>query len=239
MLRAAQYSAGLLSLLVSFPASAQQVASVDLTKTPGSHKVEAALPKGCDGLSSGSVADGYVISQNGQPEIVVEIIRVSNVMPTVGQEVNAVVRLQNSGKEPFQIPWSTDPKTLENGQNPGRLEWEVGSFWVVLNGAFLKSLTFPLYGSESSPASQLRIGPGEWITATIKFKLENEFPAHQAVSTGDAQLSVEWEQAKQTQSFVDCEAMHGNYEYRYKQKNPTVLLRIGESASRAKERDEK
>ena len=99
---------------------------------------------------------------------------------------------------------------------------------VKLNGAMLanRTLTQRLYGSEFVKGSQLTILPRGWITATIKFKLENMFFPHRPLAAGESQLSVEWEQSARTRDIRECNAMDGNYVYGYKQMNPTATIQL-------------
>jgi hypothetical protein len=228
-----QCAIGLFVLVVS--ARAQQIASVDLTKPPESAKdaeVQKAneQPNGCQKLLPGGFADGVVLVEQGhpQPEILVEIIRLNDLMPTLGTESQAEVRLRNSGKEPIHIPWSLDANTIQNGQDPNHVHWETGDFVVKLNGAMLanRALTQRVYSSEFSKGSQLTIQPGEWIKATIKFKFENMFSPDQPLEVGESQLSVGWEQFSRSWDVSDCKVMHGNWKYSYKQINPTVAIRL-------------
>jgi hypothetical protein len=177
-----QFAIGLFAMAI--PARAQQIASVDLTKPPESAKDAEVRktndpPNGCLKLLPGRFSDGVVLAQQGhpQPEIVVEIIRVNDRILISGSESQVEVRLRNSGKELIHIPWSLDANTIQNGQDPNHVHWETGDFVVVLNGSRLanRTLTQRLYSSEFSKGSQMTIQPGEWVTATIKFKLEDAF----------------------------------------------------------------
>jgi hypothetical protein len=221
--------------VVVFSARAQKIASVDLTKPPESAKAVDIQktdepPDGCQKLLQGGFADGYALPQQGhpQPEISVEIVRVNDLMPASGSESQVGVRLRNSGKEPVHIPWSLDASTIENGQDPNHMHWEVGDFVVKLNGAMLanRKLTQRLYGSEFVKGSQLTIPPGGWITATIKFKLENMFFPDRPLEAGESQLSVEWEQSARSRDISDCKVTDRNYEYGYNQMNPTVTIQL-------------
>jgi hypothetical protein len=229
----AQCAVGL--FVAVFSARAQKIASVDLTKPPDSAKAVDIQktdepPNGCQKLLQGGFADGYVLPQQGHPqaEISVEIVRVNDPTPASGSESQAEVRLRNNGKEPIHIPWSLDVGTVENGQDPNHLHWEVGDFVVELDGAMLanRTLTQRLYGSEFVKGSQLTIQPSEWVTATIKFKLENMFFPDRPLAAGESQLSVEWEQSARSRDIRDCKAMDGNYKYGYKQTNPTVTIQL-------------
>jgi len=156
-MKAALYAS--LALLLVSPALGQQIASVDLTQPPKSNSTsqnqkKTALPDGCERILPGIIADGLVMPKDNQPRaIVLEIISVSADKAPVGSELRADVRLRNSGKQSIQIPWSTDPSTVTDGQVPGHLEWEGASFEVLLrreldNDVVLVTLTSPLYGSK-------------------------------------------------------------------------------------------
>ena len=221
-------------ILAATSAQAQQIASVDLThaKVPTKSAGTQALPKGCERLLPGDIADGAAVPPNHEPrEIVVEMVKLSSENPVVGSEVRGEVQLQNIGKYPIKIPWSTDPNIIEKGQNPNRLQWEEGNFSIELKHGYelLASLSQSLFGSRFSAGSELTIQPGEWVTAFVKFKLAPQYgsPGH-SVRKGKRDLFVEWEQVGREQALKDCAVSHGSFYYRnyYRQQNPTVTINV-------------
>src|SRR5690348_13783542 len=109
-------------LLLLFRVSAQQIGTVDLTRVPPAAVTAQtqegdAQREGCEKLEPGIIADGFVEPKDHKPhQIALEIIKVSDEKPTIGSELQADVRLLNSGGQPVEIPWSTDPNLVLNGQ---------------------------------------------------------------------------------------------------------------------------
>ena len=236
---------GSLFLFLGGHATAQQVAKADLTVPP---KIDAsqspektALPDGCKQVLPGVMADGVVVEKGDQQrEIVVEILNVSNEAPRVGSELEAEVRLRNAGKQSIQLPWSTDPTVIGNTHVVGNLVWEQGSFEVLLRGqqendVLLKSLTYALYGSSSSPGSLLTIEAGEWVTASIKFRIEAEYKVgHGPWRAGKRQLLVRWTQARRSRSFANCTTATAYFRYHYHQDDVplNIDVSLGESTGK-------
>jgi hypothetical protein len=227
-----------LSLLFVIGVRGQQVASVDLTHPPTSdpisqNQIKPALPDGCEKILPGVIADGFVQPEDHQPrEVTVEITSLSADKVPVDSELRADVRLSNNGKQSIQIPWSTDPRTAKEGQGSGHLDWEAGTFEVLLRGqrdndVLLKSLTYPLYGSKFSPGSLLTMQPGESVVATIEFKMEAQYPVHPGPwKEGKMELLVKWKQTARSQHVVACKMANGYFRYNYEQKNLTILIQV-------------
>lgn len=215
---------------------AQQIASVDLshpkaTSESAQKQTKTALPKGCEKLLPGLLFDGVVMPPNHERrEIVVQIVKLNNENPILGSEVQGEVHLRNSGKYSIKIPWSTNPNIIEKGQNPNSLSWEEGGFNIVLkrNGE-LENQNQSLYGSRFSPGSELTIQPGEWVTATLKFKLalQYELPGR-SIRRGERELLVEWEQGGGSKGIRNCTVASGWFQYRdyYRQQNPTATINV-------------
>jgi hypothetical protein len=204
MNRALQCAAFLCILAVS--PEAQQIGSVDLTrpsdvqKRSESHE-KTTLLNGCEKLADGIIADGWVKPENERPrDIVVKVVRASDMKPALGSELEAEVELQNNDERPIQIPWSIDFSLIENGQDPEHLEWEGGTFEFMLRAPEgtqirLESLTNWLYGSRFSAGSLLTIPPGDSITAKVKFRIEDKYAIPpERLKEGEWQLLAEWHQ---------------------------------------------
>lgn len=228
--------------LLAASAHAQQIASVDLTKQPEpvqsiDRQNKSALPHGCKKLSGGGVADGIVTPQDHQRrQIVVEVLKVSEDKASEGTQLQADIQLRNNGEQAIRIPWSNDPGTIKTGQHPDNLQWEEGWFEFMLRAprghdVLLKSLSQSLYGSDFSAGSQLTIRPGEWITATVKFKLEAMYLYQPGEFKGNSQLMVEWEQTARSWSVRDCSVWNGYFSYTYEQRSPSITVEIMESSS--------
>jgi hypothetical protein len=222
-------------MLVS-SAQAQQIASVDLSHlqkqaAPGRKQEKTVIPKGCEKLIPGAMADGIVSPRDDEPrEIEVEMVKLSNENPVIGSEVQGEVQFRNSGKYPKQIPWSTEPKRIEKGQNPNHLSWEEANFKIVLKGSeLLENLSQPLLGARISAGSELTIQPGEWVTVTVKFKLAPQYPIPgRSIRKGKRELLVRWDQAARSWGIKNCAVTTGWFDYRnyYRQKNPTVTINV-------------
>lgn len=186
------------------------------------------------------MADGVILPEDKEPrEISLAITKLSDENPTVGSEVVAEIQLRNIGKNPINIPWSTDPSVIKKGQDPDHLKWEQGGFEMRLRdwrneGFVLKSPELPLYGSKFSPESQLTLQPGEWVTARMNFEIEDRYFG---TPEGESRLSVEWEQASRTWARSKCGATTGWFDYNpgfYKQKQAAVTIHVTDSRSTKK-----
>ncbi len=228
-------------LLIGLPLM-RQGDSVDLTQPPEPSKPTASqektpLPYGCKELLPGVIGDGWVEPEDNLPhDIVVEVVSVSNMKPALGSELGAEVQLRNTDMRPLQIPWSRDPRIIEHGQSPDALLWEVGTFEFTLKDqqghhVLLKSLTESLYGTKFYAGSELSIKPGESITASVKFKLDDEFPIPPLrLKEGEWQLSAEWRQVRRTSGVgaKSCTVGVGYFQYDkfYRQRSPSLSIRV-------------
>jgi len=222
--------------LLPGPARGQQIGTVDLTQQTklsesAQEKEKYQPPKGCKNLLPGDIADGAVSPpEHGPHEIVVEIVKINAENAAVGSDVQGEVRLQNSGEYSIQIPWSTDPQTMWQGQDPNYLEWDYGYLSFDLQGTgSLKTLSQPLHGSKYVAGSMLTIQPGEWITFKVKFKLEPEDPIPgRVVNQGEGQLQVGWVQTLNAWNVHNCSVAHAFFQYRgyYDQQNPPITIKI-------------
>jgi hypothetical protein len=213
-------------LLCVVPCGAQQIASIDLSlpadsKALDDHYKNLAQANGCKELPFGRVSDGIVMHPDSQPQkIELEILKLSDTKPRVGQELTAEVRLTNKSDRAFLIPWSTNIRVTTNVDDPKTEAWDMGSFQAVLKKGRsreirLNSLSPPVYGAKYSRGSMLSIQPGEWITARIKFELLVAKDAEwDQLREGKSQLSVEWQQTGRTRAIHDCTMWSGFFPYR-------------------------
>jgi hypothetical protein len=247
------------SLALVFSCRAQEAGSVDLrpsaspSKTPADEKrkkdLDAAeekdekkeLPGGCEKLLPGIIADGIVNTDDNQPRpILVEVAKITEQEPAEGSELDAEVRLQNTGTRAIEIPWSGDPNVIETGQSSNWYEWQGGYFEVFFrarnpNGVMLKSLSPDLYGTRFHPGSLLTLQPGQWITAKIRFKLEAKYLYNVGEFQGqEAELFVRWEQVNRVIWIKDCKEGSGFYRYDnfYKQENRGVKMHVAGEATK-------
>jgi hypothetical protein len=194
---------------------AQQVGSVDLSKPVQASTSTVNFTKslkglnGCSSLTPGMISNGAVGLGQQPRKITVKLVSVSDKNPIEGSVLQGDVELRNTGTESIQIPWSTDPAVITSGQYPNRLEWEVGTFQVLFSSGqdngLLKSLGANLYGSKFASGSMLTIQPNQWVSATVRFKLEAmslDVPGE--FKGGPMQLSTRWEQTARVRSVEDC-----------------------------------
>jgi hypothetical protein len=226
---------------------AQQIGSVDLTRPPKASKrsgsqEKSTLPNGCEKISDGIIADGWVKSENDQPQdIVVKVIRARDMKPALGSELEAQVELQNNDQRPIQIPWATDFGLIKSGQDPAHLDWEGGTFEFMLRGSHgtqirLKSLTSWLYGFRFSAGSLLTIPPEKSITALVKLKIEDEYAIPpERLKEGEWQLLAEWHQVGRSWNIKNCKASNAYFQYSdfYRQHNLPVTIQVTAPGSSA------
>lgn len=226
--------------LLAFSPESHRVGFVDLTREREASKrsesqEKSKLPNGCEKLSDGIIADGWVKPQDGRRrDIVVKVVRTGNMRPVLGSELQAEVELQNNDERPIQIPWSPDFGPIEGDQGPEHLEWEGGTFEFMLvapRGAQirLKSLTNWLYGSNFTAGSLLTIRAGESITALVRLKIEDKYaiPPEQ-LKEGEWQLLAEWHQVGRSWDVKDCKASNAYFQYSdfYRQQNLSLKIQV-------------
>jgi hypothetical protein len=235
-----------LTFLISTSAEAQQAASKDLVRptpvvaasTQKDEKPE--YLKGCEQTGVGFV-DGVTIANDKIPRhIKVELVSINDTNLIIGSEIVATVKMRNAGRNPIQIPWSTNFQTTQDGQDPENLRWEFGQFQIALRnkkGQYdgLMNTSEPLYGSMSVPNSMLTIKPGEWITAQISFQVTTEHPEYEQITEGTSDLALEWFQTVRTRVVKDCGIRLGYFPYDsfYDHDNRVVVRRV-EIKSRTK-----
>lgn len=199
---------------------AQQIAPVDLTHPPIQASTSKNLPDGCTKLTPGIIADGWPELKDHLPfEITVEVVSVKDPNAILGSELEAEVRLRNSDSRPLQIPWSTNPNVIEDGQDPNAFEWDQGTFEFSLKDKTghqvpITSLTGSLYGSKFSAGSELTLKPGENISALVKIRLESAYqmPILQ-LKNGEEQLLAKWSQTGRSRSVKNCAVGNAYFHY--------------------------
>jgi hypothetical protein len=241
------------SAVAALSGAAQEVGSVDLRLPPNPLKTatqekgkenstaptkqaeKSDLPSGCEKLSPGIIADGFVNTDDHRPRpILVKVSKISETNPSEGSELEAEVQIRNTGTKTIQIPWSVDPNAARLGQGPTAYEWDGGYFDVLLrirnpNGEMLKSLSRELYGSKFQPGSLLTLLPNEWITAKIKFKLEAEYLYSEGEFEGQkGELFVRWEQVSRTMGISNCKVSNAYFRYEdfYKQEDRGITIHV-------------
>jgi len=228
-------------LMLAFYVSAgQDPRSVDLTVPPliptSPEGFMNNIPSGeCTEISDGGTGDGIIQPEDGEPrDILVEIVKLKGAEVAAGSVLEAQVRLQNTSKHPIRIPWSTDPRIIENPRDPEHLEWETATFQFSLSNEeddeiALTSLTGWLYGSKQREGSELTLQPRDSITASVRIKLEDKAPIEPGpIKAGDWQLSADWLQMGKSRQVRQCRAWNRSFLYQefYRQKNPPVKIHI-------------
>lgn len=218
MKRMLQRSFCILTLIASV--HAQQVGHADVSNPvePSEDKAETTR-EGCDKLHM-ILTHGSIPPDENQPKkLTLEVTRLITEQAVIGKEVVADVQLRNSGKYAVRIPWSTNLALPEQAPDPDNGEFEVGEFDVHLldaaGGTALKVTSRPLLGAPSSTGSLLEIAPGQWVTVTIRFKLEDEYGTGSGLKPGEAQIGVTWRQWIRTWSVnrKNCQAVRGSINY--------------------------
>ncbi|HEX6804341.1 MAG TPA: hypothetical protein VF133_11735 [Terriglobales bacterium] len=223
------------------PVYGQEIGVVDLTRPDASRftdqQKESPLPPDCTKWT-GIAADGVRRPEDNKARpIRLQIIELNNEEIEVGSDVRAEVRLTNTGTQPIQIPWATDRSVTETEPDPDHVEWEEARFEVVLrdkhnNTILLKSAEAALYGTKFDNGTIITIKPGEWITALMHFRLEDEFRFRTSeIPMGRSELFLEWKQAFRRRDRAKCGWNTAFFEYRgyYKQEHPTVTVDVGKA----------
>jgi len=222
------------ALLVS-GAYAQQVRHVDLSLPSTSNKIQPAIAElirsdDCPDKGAGFTVDGEV-KPDIQRHILLAVTKVSNDRPELGGVIEAEVMLKNIGPAPVTIPWIMDPIQLDTTKDENYKEWEIGQFVISLRDKDrqrrLKSMSRTLYSSPYTNGSTLTLREGEWVTATVNFKLEAESPdVDGPIKSGDGQLIAEWWQEMRTYKRIGCQINSGFFPYKkyYKQERDAAAL---------------
>lgn len=249
--------------LMAVPSSpAQEVGSIDLTQssevpaaekktdssTSGAKEEKEKVPVGCPQILPGVIGDGFVEPEDYQQRpILVELVKISKDNPTDGREIEAEIRLQNSGTQSIKIPWSTEPGVIEMGQGPFDYEWEGGYFQVLFragnpNGVLLISSDKELYGSNFVVGSMLTLEPGQWVTAKVNFKLVAQyFPKEGAFAGRKAELFVQWKQVKRSIRVSDCKRgnFYDRFERFYDEEDRGIIIQVAGKTPSSSEKDTK
>lgn len=230
-------STGAIVCLLAGSAFAQNVGSIDLSRPIAApkHTDTEKLPNGCKKLSSGMIADGLPSGEGDVPrKIAVGVIGIRNPAPAIGSEVVAEIRLRNSDSRPITIPWSTDFDRIRKTEHPDALKWDQATFDFTLRDKrgkhiALKGLTGFLVGSESVAGSELTLKPGDSITVTVKFAVEEAFPIPPLqLKPGEWQLSATWDQTGRSWGVRNCEVsnLYVHYEQFYEQQSTGVPIQV-------------
>ncbi|MGB2591561.1 MAG: hypothetical protein WAJ96_12995 [Candidatus Acidiferrum sp.] len=250
------------SLIAVSSIPAQEVGSVDLTQSsetvaaekktdssaPSGKADKEKLPDGCAQVLPGIIGDGVVEPPDHELRpILVEVVKVSKDNPTDGSEIEAEVRLQNSGTKSIKIPWSTDTGIIETGQGPFNYEWYGGYFEVLFragnpNGVLLISSDKELYGSDLAAGSMLTLEPGQWATAKINFKMVAKyFPSDGAFEGQKAELFVLWREVQRSVTVKDCRGRNFYYRFEkfYEEEDRGIMIQVAGKAPNSSDKETK
>jgi len=144
---------------------AQEIGWLDLTDLHPRDRIRAP--------NRGSVQCGGPVNTNS--EITITLISLDKASYSLGEEVTYEVKVQNSGREPIEIPWTPHSGDLE--------PTESSKSYTFLNAAVSLSFTDPdskrsfsiyanSYGSSELPGTTRQLLPGEWIFVRARQKIE-------------------------------------------------------------------
>jgi hypothetical protein len=226
-------------VLLAIPSLPQRSSSVDLTAPIPASARDSHLPSGCSQLTTRGYGDGFAKPEWGKPlNISVRVTDFSKEPAVEGGELKLEVELHNDSEHAIKIPWSTDPEIVYRDQSPTYYHWQSGEFIVYIRDGKrmttpLKSLSQRLYGTELHPESILSLNPGEWVTATIKEKIQSDYPYYEESLAGDWRLYIDWEQLSRSNGIKDCQVMITTFTYMdfYHQTNPSVAISIAPKPS--------
>lgn len=235
----------LVAVLVGVLQAGSDAGYVDLTQgddtSPSAHADAKSVSDGCNQFSGGTIADGERVSESvrNKPKLLVEFSRPPAESLTIGQAVDAEVRMTNTGDKPVEIPWSTDLAVAPKNQDPARATWSVGTFWFFLDGPgdhrlLLASTTRRLYGTKVSAGSEITIPAGQSVRARVSFKVESlDTGDSEQLKDGKWSLSAEWQQVEVSASLSECRQftgyLGGPSSY-FDEKNPSIALSIVSNA---------
>jgi len=212
---------------------AQQIADVDLRHKPDKTKHESADIglDGCD-FPHYTHSDGVIVSTDRRSKLKVELMLSKETFER-GEIIDGQVLVQNVGLDAIVIPWSSDPQISERPNGAVQYEYEMGWFELKLGGAAKirvesESESSFLYSSELNSKSTLRIEPGQWLIAKVKFVLDEKQTSSvlTPLKRGKAEIGVQWRQARYTWHRDGCAVQTGYFNYDYQQDAKPISIEI-------------
>jgi hypothetical protein len=223
-------------LLTLSVAHCQQIGNADLIR-PKPHSQEVQPQNlgldGCD-FPHYTNSDGVIVDTERRSKIKLELT-LSKKTFRPGETVDGQVLMRNVGTDAIVIPWNPNSQLANRPSNVTQHEYEIGWFELELKGkGTLKipleseSVSMFLYSSESDSRSTLRVEPGQWITAKLKFLLEEKqiLSVLLPVKPGKAEIGVQWRQARYTWKRDGCAVQTGYFNYDYQQDTKAVGIEI-------------
>ncbi len=224
--------------MLSIPLHGQQVAEIDLV----THHISAqAASSASDTVLAGcespfySHSDGAIVkTEEPRPTLALEMT-LANQTVRRGQTVDAQVLLRNIGSKAVVIPWSLDPEIRKHSPDADQHEYELGWFELQLITKNKRrvpleseSQTLLLSSSESRQGSKLRLEPGQWVTAKVRFVIDEKrnLSVLLPVKPEKAQVSAQWRQARYTWHRDGCTVNTGYFSYDYQEDARPVTIEI-------------
>jgi hypothetical protein len=227
----------LLSLMamLSIRIHGQQIGEIDL----GRHQFDTAevrdvniMPAGC-GVTPAVHGDGVIVAPdpNTRSKLKVELTLSKNTFKR-GETVEGSILMQNVGTDAIVIPWKLDPRVSIRPKDISQYAYEMGWFELKLKGARkveipleAESQSHFLYSSASSPGSSLSINPGEWVIFSDERRTSSVLLP---IKTGNADIEVEWRQARFEWQADGCAVKTGYFSYVYQQDARPIKVNVAE-----------
>jgi len=145
----------------------QEIGRLDLADTHPRDRIRA--PHGVGSVCGGG--SGFTPNI----EISVAVVSLDKASYSLGEEVAYEVKIQNSGKEPIEIPWTPhlgDLEPTESSQSYTFLHGAVSLTFTEADSNRSFSIYANSYGSSEIPGSLRKLLPGEWIFVRARQKIE-------------------------------------------------------------------
>ena len=143
--------------------------------------------------------------------------------------------MHNVGRNVVVIPWSLDPEVRKRPRGAIQYEYELGWFELELKAKRRspvplesESYSVVLGSSKSNPESSLRLQPGQWVTAKIRFAIEEIRNSSIAspIKPGVAEIGAHWRQGLYTWDQDGCTLKTGYYKYAYEEATHPASIEI-------------
>jgi hypothetical protein len=224
-------------VMLSVSLHGQQVSEIDLVAHDVPNQVASANSDtaltGCESPFYNH-SDGAIVKAEGRPKLSLELALAKQTIHR-GETVDGQVLLRNVGSEAVVIPWSVDPEIRKHPPDVAQHEYELGWFELELiakNKQVVplesESQIFSLGSSESDPESKLRLEPGQWVTAKIRFAIveKRKLSVLLPIKPGQAEISAQWRQARYTWHRNGCTVETGYFSYDYQENARPVSIEI-------------
>jgi hypothetical protein len=211
--------------LAALPASAQLVASRDLTsgwRVPAEH---ISMPETCEKPRS-SVVNGDQPAKAGvakPKDLELTIVQTSPAKLEIGNDFNATVRLKNIGTDPVRVPSSADGERVLHTSADGTEEkYEVGdiSFRLATGTqhgvpVYLNS-SGALFADPDDKTTYLTLEPGKWLDIKLHARVEcgMEDCMGDIQPDSKAALSAWWYERVLSHRVNACQETHGSFTVR-------------------------